>query len=62
MDTQELLKISADNTEHKKHKKRTKKIKAQLQEQVCHFFHENCLKLWKASCPWMAGGGGGTPT
>ena len=35
MDSQDLLKISADNEMHKKHKKRTKKIIAQLQEQVC---------------------------
>ena len=41
MDSQDLLKISADNEMHKKHKKRTKKIKAQLQEQVCDLFHKN---------------------
>lgn len=56
MDSQDLLKISADNEMHKKHKKRTKKIKAQLQEQVCDLFHKNFffqlvfLKLWGASC------------
>lgn len=38
MDSQDLLKISADNEIHKKHKKRTKKIKAQLQEQVEFYF------------------------
>ena len=42
MDTQDLLKISADNEMHKKHKKRTKKIKAQLLEQVCHLLYKNC--------------------
>ncbi|KAL9957934.1 hypothetical protein ACROYT_G034892 [Oculina patagonica] len=38
MDSQDLLKISGDDEMHKKHKKRTKKIKAQLQEQVEFYF------------------------
>ncbi|KAJ7373104.1 La- protein 7 [Desmophyllum pertusum] len=38
MDTQVLLKISADNEMHKTHKKRTKKIKAQLQDQIEFYF------------------------
>ena len=39
MDSHDLLKITADNEIHKKHKKRTKKIKAQLKEQVGDLFY-----------------------
>lgn len=34
MNTQDLVQLSADREMQKKHKKRTKKTKAQLQEQV----------------------------
>ena len=46
MDSQDLLKISADNEIHKKHKKRTKKMKAQLQEQVCDLFYKISLRFF----------------
>lgn len=51
MDSQDLLKISTDDEMHKKHKKRTKKIKAQLQEQVqLHVLAYDC-KILKISLP-----------
>ena len=34
MNSQDLVRLSTDREMQKKHKKRTKKIKAQLQEQV----------------------------
>ena len=40
MDSHDLLKITVDNEIHRKHKKRNKKIKAQLQEQVCDLFYK----------------------
>lgn len=36
--TQDLVKLSTDNEIHKQHKKRTKKIKAQLQQQIEFYF------------------------
>ncbi|KAM7438927.1 La-related protein 7 [Porites harrisoni] len=45
MNSQDLVKLSADNEEHKQHKKRTKKIKAQLKDQVEFYFGDaNLLK------------------
>lgn len=38
MNSQDLVKLSADNEEHKQHKKRTKKIKAQLKDQVIYLY------------------------
>ena len=38
MNSQDLVTLSADNEEHKQHKKRTKKIKAQLKDQVTYLY------------------------
>ena len=38
MNSQDLVKLSADNEEHKQHKKRTKKIKAHLKDQVLYLY------------------------
>ena len=38
MNSQDLVKLSAGNEEHKQHKKRTKKIKAQLKDQVIYLY------------------------
>ena len=48
MNSRDIAKLSADSEMHKKHKKRTKKIKAQLLEQVMSFV---CSKATTTTLP-----------